>query len=88
MGFKGGKRMAANKGSEGDTQQECCTKRLYEITSRDLPLSCPPRNVRVWDGHPRVYLPIDEVGAVVCPYCGAKYVLKDFVPPEKPLIID
>lgn len=60
------------------TKSPCCTKRLYEITSADLPLSCPPRNERVWDGHPRVYLPIDEVGKVVCPYCDATYVLTDF----------
>jgi uncharacterized Zn-finger protein len=55
---------------------EACTKRHYEITSADLPLSCPPRDKRVWDAHPRVYLPIEETGKVVCPYCDATYVLK------------
>jgi uncharacterized Zn-finger protein len=57
-----------------------CTELHYDITYADLPLSCPSRNVRVWDAHPRVYLPIEELGKVVCPYCGAQYVLKDFVP--------
>lgn len=55
-----------------------CTKRRYEVTQKDLPLSCPPRDDRVWDAHPRVYLPIAETGMVICPYCSAEYVLKDF----------
>lgn len=57
---------------------QACTKRHYEITKTDLPLSCPPRDDRVWDAHPRVYLPIAEVGKVTCPYCDAEYILKDF----------
>jgi uncharacterized Zn-finger protein len=65
------------------SEKEACTKRLYEITHADLPLSCPPQNMRVWDAHPRVYLPIEETGSFLCPYCGAEYVLKDFVPPEE-----
>lgn len=57
---------------------EACTQRRYEITVADLPLSCPPRDKRVWDAHPRVYLPIEDEadGEVVCPYCEALYVLK------------
>jgi len=53
-----------------------CTKQRCEITEKDLPLSCPPRDDRVWDAHPRVYLPIEEQGESVCPYCGTKYILK------------
>jgi uncharacterized Zn-finger protein len=64
-------------------EAQACTKLQYELTYADLPLSCPPGDTRVWDAHPRVYLPIEEVGQVVCPYCGARYVLKDFIPPEK-----
>jgi len=63
------------KRGEGDI---ACAQRRYEITQADLPLSCPPRDLRVWDAHPRVYLPIEETGKVLCPYCGAEYVLKDF----------
>lgn len=59
---------------------QACTKRRYEITNADLPLSCPPRDARVWDAHPRVYLPIEETGAYLCPYCGAEYVLVNFQP--------
>lgn len=56
---------------------QACTKTLYEVTRADLPLSCPSRHMRLWDAHPRVYLPIEETGKVVCPYCDAEYVLKD-----------
>lgn len=56
---------------------QACTQRRYEITSADLPLSCPPRDDRVWDAHPRVYLPIEASGHVTCPYCGAEYVLNE-----------
>ena len=56
---------------------EPCTKRRYEITIADLPLACPPLDDRVWDAHPRVYLPIADVGRIVCPYCAAEYVLKE-----------
>ena len=59
--------------------KQACTKGKYEITSEDLPLSCPPRNMRVWDAHPRVYLPIEKTGKVQCPYCSAEFILKDFV---------
>lgn len=58
-------------------KNEACTQRFYEVTRTDLPLSCPMQNMRVWDAHPRVYLPIEATGRAVCPYCGAEYVLKD-----------
>lgn len=52
-------------------------KRCYEVTKADLPLSCPMPGMRMWDAHPKVYLPIEEAGRVVCPYCDAVYVLVD-----------
>lgn len=58
-------------------QHAACTKQRYEISEKDLPLSCPPRDERVWDAHPRVYLPIEEQGESICPYCGTKYILKN-----------
>jgi uncharacterized Zn-finger protein len=67
---------------KAQSEKQGCTRRHYEITQADLPLSCPPRDDRVWDAHPRVYLPVEETGTVVCPYCGAEYVLKDFSPAE------
>ncbi len=47
------------------------------VTVADLPLCCPPKNQSVWNQHPRVYLPISDAGAVVCPYCNATYILKE-----------
>ncbi len=50
----------------------------YEVTRADLPLSCPMPGMELWNSHPRVYLPIeDDGGESVCPYCGARYVLRD-----------
>jgi uncharacterized Zn-finger protein len=60
-----------------DFGQRACEKRRYEVTKADLPLSCPARDMRVWDAHPRVYLPIEKEGKVVCPYCDARFVLVD-----------
>jgi uncharacterized Zn-finger protein len=49
----------------------------YEVTQADLPLSCPMPNQKLWNAHPRVYLPIDKSGEERCPYCGALYRLVD-----------
>jgi uncharacterized Zn-finger protein len=56
--------------------KEACTHRHEVITQADLPLSCPLRDELVWNAHPRVYLPIEEVGQIICPYCGTFYTLK------------
>jgi uncharacterized Zn-finger protein len=55
--------------------EQACTAKQYEVTHQDLPISCPMPDQRVWDAHPRVYLPIEETGHVVCPYCEAQYTL-------------
>ncbi|MDR3490605.1 MAG: zinc-finger domain-containing protein [Gammaproteobacteria bacterium] len=62
---------------QNTSEKQACTKRHYEVTAADLPLSCPPKGMRVWDAHPRVYLPIEELGHVVCPYCEAEFTLKE-----------
>jgi uncharacterized Zn-finger protein len=54
-----------------------CTRRRYEITPKQLPLSCPMPDQRVWDAHPRVYLPVEATGKITCPYCEAEYHLRD-----------
>ena len=56
---------------------EACTKSVYDVTRADLPVCCPPQDRRVWDAHPRVYLPIEKTGRAICPYCNAEFVLKD-----------
>lgn len=59
-----------------EPEKQACTKPRYEVKHTDLPLSCPLPDSRVWDAHPRVYLPIEDTGRAVCPYCGAEYILK------------
>lgn len=59
------------------SSQQACTARRFTIDARDLPLSCPMPEQRLWDAHPRVYLPIEKTGHVVCPYCDAEYTLAD-----------
>lgn len=49
----------------------------YLVKTQDLPLSCPMPDMEAWSSHPKVYLPIKESNEVVCPYCSAKYILKD-----------
>ena len=46
------------------------TKRVHEITTNDLPLHCPTKEISLWSAHPRVYLPVEDNVEVVCPYCG------------------
>lgn len=58
--------------------QQASTKRTYEVTRSDLPLSCPTKDMRLWDAHPKVFLPIEKTGEAVCPYCDAKFTLLDF----------
>lgn len=60
------------------TKKQACTAVHYEVTQQDLPLSCPMPNMRLWDAHPRVFLPIQAVGRVTCPYCSTQYYLKNY----------
>jgi len=54
-----------------------CTASVQFVAKADLPLSCPTRHERVWDAHPRVYLPLSEAQPeVTCPYCGTKYAME------------
>lgn len=50
-------------------------KNFYEVTTADLPLSCPMPDMYLWNSHPKVYLPIEETGNAMCPYCSASYQL-------------
>lgn len=53
------------------------TEQQYEVSSADLPLSCPMPAMSLWNSHPKVYLPVEKTGQAVCPYCGARYVLRE-----------
>ena len=52
-------------------------RKAIRLAAKDLPLSCPREGVDVWNLHPKVYLPIEEEGEVVCPYCGNHFVLNN-----------
>lgn len=56
-------------------QANACKK--YQVTRAELPLHCPMDGMTQWDSHPRVYIPIEEKGKALCPYCGAEYTLID-----------
>lgn len=49
----------------------------YTVSRADLPLSCPMPGMYLWNSHPKVYLAIEEMDEVKCPYCGAEYALED-----------
>ncbi|TAL82429.1 MAG: zinc-finger domain-containing protein [Rhodanobacter sp.] len=59
---------------------------VCEVDWADLPLTCPPHDSSLWNGHPRIYLPIHQTGRARCPYCGTLYLLRevqlDAVPPR------
>ena len=46
------------------------------ITPHDLPLHCAGPQNETWNGHPRVFLPIESNRTIECPYCGAVYRLE------------
>jgi uncharacterized Zn-finger protein len=50
--------------------------RLVEVSTADLPLHCPMPGKSLWDAHPRVFLPVENTGEVLCPYCGTLYKLQ------------
>jgi len=65
--------------AQTDTQDkiEPNAENRYEVTRKDLPLHCPMDSMSLWNSHPRVFLPVEEAGKAVCPYCSAEYILKD-----------
>lgn len=56
---------------------EANAERQYVVTRAELPLSCPTPAMKLWNSHPRVYLPIEASGRAQCPYCGAVFILGD-----------
>ena len=63
----------AKDSSLGDANAQ----REYEVSRQDLPLSCPTPEQKLWNSHPRVYIPIEETGTATCPYCSTTYRLVD-----------
>ena len=52
-----------------------CAEKIVTINRDQLPLSCPMDNQKIWNAHPKVYLPIAQTGKATCPYCGTEYIL-------------
>jgi len=52
-----------------------------EVTEADLPLHCPTPGTSLWNAHPRVYLPMEQSGEALCPYCGTRFRLKGHLRP-------
>ena len=48
---------------------------VIPITPHDLPLHCAGPKNETWNGHPRVFLPIQSNSRIECPYCGSVYQL-------------
>jgi uncharacterized Zn-finger protein len=63
--------------ASNDALESANTQELYTVGRDDLPLSCPMPGQKLWNSHPRVYLPVEETGEASCPYCGARYQLAD-----------
>ncbi len=58
------------------SDNKSCSQSSRQITKADLPLCCPPTDQVLWNAHPRVYLPIEATGQVICPYCSTHYELR------------
>lgn len=50
-------------------------QKQVEITAADMPLHCPLPSQKLWNTHPRVFLPIESTGEYRCPYCSTLYKL-------------
>ena len=50
-------------------------QKFVEVTEADLPLHCPLPSQKLWNKHPRVFLPIETIGEARCPYCSTLYKL-------------
>ena len=60
-----------------ETTQTACSAAVIEVNVKQLPLSCPTNEMTLWNAHPKVYLPIEQSGQEICPYCGTKFILID-----------
>ena len=52
------------------------SRNLISVKTDQLPLHCPLPGMKLWNQHPKVYLPINKFNKVKCPYCGAEYALE------------
>ena len=58
------------------------SKSPVELLAKDLNAQggvyCPSplADMKIWDGHPKVYLDVGKTGEAKCPYCSTVYRLK------------
>ena len=45
------------------------------VSKNEIPFHCPPKEVKTWNMHPKVFLSFSDDGKSKCPYCGANYRL-------------
>ncbi len=50
-------------------------RHVVDVSAADLPVHCPLPTQKLWNTHPRVYLPVEATGEAKCPYCGTVYRL-------------
>ena len=58
-------------------KQPSCAEKNHIVRPHELPLSCPTDEMILWNAHPKVYLPIENTGVEVCPYCGTRFILQE-----------
>jgi uncharacterized Zn-finger protein len=63
--------------AQNDQLEAANTQKQVEVSRAELPVSCPRQDQKIWNAHPRVYLPLEKNGQANCPYCGTHYVLTD-----------
>ena len=69
--------------TQGDRLIQPNAEHHYEVVRDDLPLSCPMPGMYLWNSHPKVFLPIEETGEAMCPYCSATFTLADKTDSQK-----
>ena len=63
--------------AQNDSLKAANTQDRVEVRRAELPMSCPRWDQKLWNAHPRVYLPLAKDGEASCQYCGTHYVLID-----------
>ena len=69
--------MSHKTDADNDQLGQANAENQYRVSSKDLPLSCPTAEMKLWNSHPRVYLPVEKTGRATCPYCGAEFILDE-----------
>jgi uncharacterized Zn-finger protein len=63
--------------AQDDSLEYANTQSRVKVSLAELPFSCPAPNQKLWNAHPRVFLPIEDTGEATCPYCGTHFILTD-----------